>query len=153
VSWLDLRLVDDQLAVVVDTTAVGDYDGIITVDSNGGAGDIRVLATVIAPTVDDLTYIIQPEDASPVAASGPSTTEAPEMVNGREHIGSRHTLDVRQGNPAEPDEIRPLPGAHRPPDRHHRLPSTRGPHPRLGWYRVRIDSNPDSRLQCQSGHG
>jgi uncharacterized RDD family membrane protein YckC len=45
-SWLQLRHVGDEFVVGVDTTEVGRYEGIVTVDSDGGAATIRVTATV-----------------------------------------------------------------------------------------------------------
>jgi hypothetical protein len=45
-SWLEFRQVGDELVVGVDTTAVGEHDGVVTVDSDGGSATIRVLARV-----------------------------------------------------------------------------------------------------------
>jgi uncharacterized RDD family membrane protein YckC len=45
-SWLKLRQVGDELVMGVDTTAVGEYDGTVSVDSAGGSATIRVAANV-----------------------------------------------------------------------------------------------------------
>jgi hypothetical protein len=45
-SWLKLRQAGDELMVAVDTTAAGDYEGIVTVDSDGGTATVRVHARV-----------------------------------------------------------------------------------------------------------
>jgi hypothetical protein len=124
-SWLDLRLVDDQLAVVVDTTAVGDHDGVITVDSNGGSAAIRVLATVTAPTTEDAPQTIHPESTPAGQKSGPSPAEAPETADKREPIGSRRTPSIPPRDPAAPDRALPPPDGRRPSDRRRRRLSTR----------------------------
>jgi uncharacterized RDD family membrane protein YckC len=45
-NWLELRQVSDELLVGMTTTAAGEHEDIITVDSDGGAATIRVTATV-----------------------------------------------------------------------------------------------------------
>jgi uncharacterized RDD family membrane protein YckC len=45
-SWLKLRQVGDELVIGVDTTAVGEHDGMVSVDSDGGSAMIRVTANV-----------------------------------------------------------------------------------------------------------
>ena len=45
-SWLKLRQAGDELVVAVDTSAPGEYEGTITVDSDGGTATIRVHAQV-----------------------------------------------------------------------------------------------------------
>jgi uncharacterized RDD family membrane protein YckC len=45
-SWLELRQTRDELVLGVDTTAVGQHEGVVTVDSDGGSATIRVTATV-----------------------------------------------------------------------------------------------------------
>jgi hypothetical protein len=45
-SWLRLLQVYDQLVVTVDTTVVGDYDGAVSIESEGGSATIRVLARI-----------------------------------------------------------------------------------------------------------
>ena len=45
-GWLELRQVGDELVIAVNTTAVGEHEGVVTVDSDGGAATIRVTATV-----------------------------------------------------------------------------------------------------------
>jgi uncharacterized RDD family membrane protein YckC len=45
-TWLKLRQVGDELVVAVDTTTVGDHEGLVTVESDGGSATIRVTATV-----------------------------------------------------------------------------------------------------------
>jgi len=62
-GWLDLRLDDDQLSVVADTTDVGDHDGLISIDSNAGPGVIRVHARVDPPAAHNATQAIPPEAA------------------------------------------------------------------------------------------
>ena len=45
-SWLRLRQGGDELVVAVDTSAPGEHEGAITVDSDGGTATIRVHAWV-----------------------------------------------------------------------------------------------------------
>jgi TIR domain len=45
-SWLEVHLVGDELVVAVDTSAVGEHQGVINVDSDGGAATIGVLARI-----------------------------------------------------------------------------------------------------------
>ena len=64
-SWLKLRQVSNELVVAMDTTAVGEHDGLITVDSDGGSATIRVQARV---------------DPAPLPAPEPAATTHPEAV-------------------------------------------------------------------------
>jgi uncharacterized RDD family membrane protein YckC len=45
-GWLKVRHVGDELVVGVDTTATGEHEGVVTVDSDGGSATIRVTVTV-----------------------------------------------------------------------------------------------------------
>ena len=45
-SWLKLRHEGDELVIGVDTTTVSQHEGIVAVDSDGGAATIRVTADV-----------------------------------------------------------------------------------------------------------
>jgi uncharacterized RDD family membrane protein YckC len=45
-TWLELRQVGDELVIGVDTTAAGEHDGVVTIESDGGSATIRVTATV-----------------------------------------------------------------------------------------------------------
>ena len=126
-SWLDLRLVGDQLAVVADTTAAGEHEGVITVDSNGGSARIRVLARVDPqPSLaDDLTPVIQPEGPPSGKAADPSSTDVPEAPEWRGHVGSRRPPGIPPAGPAVPDRARPDSDARKPPARRRRRLSTR----------------------------
>ena len=53
-SWVRLRQADDKLYVTVDTGAVGEYEGTVTVDSDGGSATILVKASVVS-TSEQLT--------------------------------------------------------------------------------------------------
>jgi hypothetical protein len=45
-GWLNLRQVGDELVIAVETKAVNDHEGVITIESEGGSASIRVLARV-----------------------------------------------------------------------------------------------------------
>jgi uncharacterized caspase-like protein len=70
-SWLKLRQVNDELVVAVDTTAVGEHDGLVTIDSDGGSATIRVQARV------DPAPLPAPE---PTATTHPETAAEPERA-------------------------------------------------------------------------
>jgi hypothetical protein len=91
-SWLKLRQVSDELVVAVDTTTVGEHDGVVTVDSDGGSATIRVQARVDpaplpaplpAPEPDPTTRpdaVLEPERARPgrqEQAALPKASRAP----------------------------------------------------------------------------
>jgi hypothetical protein len=63
-SWLKLRQVGNELVVAVDTTAAGEHEGTVTVDSNGGSATLHVQARVEPP----------PQPARQPAATTPSAT-------------------------------------------------------------------------------
>ena len=46
-SWLKLRQAGDELVVAVDTGEAGDYEGTVTVDSDGGTATISVQARIV----------------------------------------------------------------------------------------------------------
>lgn len=65
-SWLELRQEGDELVIGVDTTMVGEHDGVVTVDSDGGSARIRVKARV---------------DPPPQPTSEPAATTQPKVVS------------------------------------------------------------------------
>jgi YVTN family beta-propeller protein len=132
-SWLQLRRVGDEVVVAVDTTAVGEHEGTVTVDSDGGSATIRVLARVdpasspAASATDrgaaaDKAPQQAPGEAAPsqlVATPGPSLARDP-----------RGTQDAPRGPepPAPPAPVLPREErAHGKP----RLPKWRGPPSRI----------------------
>ena len=64
-SWLKLRQAGDQLAVAANTSAAGQYEGTVIVDSDGGTATIRVRAIV---------------DPAPLPASEAAATTKPRPV-------------------------------------------------------------------------
>jgi predicted lipoprotein with Yx(FWY)xxD motif len=62
-SWLRLHQAGDELVVATDTSATGDYEGTVTVDSDGGTSSILVRARV---------------DPAPLPASETAATTHPE---------------------------------------------------------------------------
>jgi len=69
-SWLELRQIGDELVVVVDTTAVGEHEGTVTVDSDGGSATIRVQARI------DPAPVLAAEAAATVGTeAAPETSE------------------------------------------------------------------------------
>ena len=80
-SWLRIRQAGDELMVAVDTSAAGDFEGIVTVDSDGGTATVRVRARVgpalrPAPGTAATTYP-EPVPESPVGGQpGPQQDPA-----------------------------------------------------------------------------
>jgi Caspase domain len=50
-DWLKLRQDSDELVVTVDTATVGEYEGAITIGSDGGSATIRVQARIVASEI------------------------------------------------------------------------------------------------------
>jgi hypothetical protein len=94
-SWLKLRQVGDDLLVGVDTTAVGEHEGTVIVDSDGGSATIAVQAQIDpqplttpeavatthpdAPTErpDDAGPGVRQDAVFPTGAPAPGVTAAP----------------------------------------------------------------------------
>lgn len=84
-SWLTLHQAGDELVVTVDTTAAGEHEGTVTVDSDGGSATIRVRARVeLAPVaaleaaaaIHREAALIDPEAAWPGIRKEEAVTEA-----------------------------------------------------------------------------
>jgi hypothetical protein len=74
-NWLALRQAGDELVVAVDTSAAGEHEGVVSVDSDGGSATIRVLARV------EPAPLPGPE---PTATAHPDAApEAPERARAR----------------------------------------------------------------------
>jgi uncharacterized caspase-like protein len=70
-SWLNLRQAGDELVITVDTSAEGEHEGRVTVDSDGGSATIRVRAHVesaLAPETSAETSPVEAAPAGPVPA-------------------------------------------------------------------------------------
>jgi ABC-type glycerol-3-phosphate transport system substrate-binding protein len=95
-SWLQLRQVDDELVVAVDTTAAGERDGTVTVDSAGGSASIHVQARV---------------DPRPSGSEEPMTISQPEAVPAapeRDRVRPQHRPDFSDASPPPVAAQRPL---------------------------------------------
>jgi Caspase domain len=77
-GWLKLRQVGDELMVAVDTTAVGEHHGLVTIDSDGGSATIRVQATVdpAPPAVPEVATTLP--DEAPAALQHARSDSQPE---------------------------------------------------------------------------
>jgi hypothetical protein len=81
-SWLRLRQDADQLVVTVKTSAAGEHDGIINIDSDGGRGTIRVHAQIDpaplpAPRAATARHVPRPDtsaDTRPNPALAPASS-------------------------------------------------------------------------------
>ena len=84
--WLKLRQTGDELAVAVDTSAPGEYQGTVTVDTDGGTATIRVHAQVDpAPLPASETPVAThpepaPEVPRPTRAPWPAAVSEPPAV-------------------------------------------------------------------------
>jgi hypothetical protein len=87
-SWLKLRQVGDDLVVGVDTDAVGENDGTVSVDSDGGSATIRVQARV---------------EPDPLTASGTTATthrDAPPELPKGARSAAQQDAAVSKASPA-----------------------------------------------------
>jgi uncharacterized RDD family membrane protein YckC len=85
-SWLELRQVGDELVIGVDTTAAGEHDGVVTIESDGGSATIRVTATV---------------DPHPTPAPAPAA-QPPTAAVGQPPTAGQTTTDRGEPPPAWP---------------------------------------------------
>ena len=70
--WLKLRPAGDELVVAVDTSAPGQYEGTVTVDSDGGTGTIRVHAWVdLAQPPSPTAAAAEPEPVPAIPKDAP----------------------------------------------------------------------------------
>jgi hypothetical protein len=136
-SWLELRQAGDELVVGVDTTAVGEHDGVVTVDSDGGSATIRVQARVdplpapepaaathpeVLPAAPERDRPGAQEDAAlpgasqaPVPAAPPVTAPAP----------TPPVPSIPPVGPATPGQAWPPSDQSKPPDKQRPRLSTR----------------------------
>jgi hypothetical protein len=96
-SWLELRQEGDELVIGVDTTMVGEHDGVVTVDSDGGSATIRVLVRVDPTPLPATT--VQPD-------TGPATLEP-----ARPGAEEATLPDASRTAPREPTVAAPMPAA------------------------------------------
>ena len=77
-NWLQLHQAEGELVLRIDTTVVGDHEGTITVDSDGGSATIRVHARIAPKPL----LAAEPTATTPTTTSGfPPRTSAGGTVN------------------------------------------------------------------------
>jgi Caspase domain len=93
-SWIRLRQVGDKLYIAVDTGMLGEHEGAVTVNSDGGSAAIQVKASVapaLQPTSESADAIsvaaaAVPAEAVPAAVpatdSSPGSTPRPDALSG-----------------------------------------------------------------------
>jgi hypothetical protein len=92
-NWLKLRQIGDELIVGVDTTAVGEHEGTIIVDSDSGSATIQVQAWV---------------DPEPLPASeAAATTQPPERPEDA-RPGVRQDAAISKTSPAPRETAAPI---------------------------------------------
>jgi hypothetical protein len=102
-DWLKLRQDGDELVVSVDTSAAGQYQGAVTVDSDGGSATIDVQARVVVPdmpTEEDTDIHRAAESQAPSAPTGTRRRR-----KGREQAPAAHLKTGAQ--PPEPQAQAP----------------------------------------------
>ena len=129
-SWLKLRQAGDELVVAVDTSAPGEYEGTVTVDSDGGTATVRVHARV-DPAPPPASEAAAPTHPEPVPGTPAAAWPEPELLPEPEPV-----LDVVGATAAdvpEPEPVADVAGAVAPPgDGEQRAtPPPRDDHPRV----------------------
>lgn len=124
-SWLRLRHAGDELLITVDTSSAGEHEGIVTVDSDGGTADIRVLVRMdpslvpaagtvagrgsqlppraLASVRSSLPVIIEHQIGAALAARAAQRESVADLLKSWEHltdewthlVASAHELGVR----------------------------------------------------------
>jgi Caspase domain len=104
-NWLRLRQANDELIVTTDTKIAGEYQGTVTVDSNGGTATIRVHARV-DPTPLPPREVAHREEAHTAPPSQRREhPQIPESSPQRDPV-----LAARSGATAPPLPVRPATG-------------------------------------------
>ena len=78
-SWLRLRQAGDELVVAVDTSAPGEHEGTITIDSDGGTATVRVHAQV-DPAPPPAPGAAAPTPAEPAPGTPAAAWPEPELL-------------------------------------------------------------------------
>ena len=140
-SWLKLRQVGDELVVAVDTSAAGEYEGTVTVDSDGGTATIRVHARVdprqLPASEAAATIHPEPVPETPAAARpGPQQDPALAMASSAPRMRSRRLRrrhPHRRTSAAGQTDARPDVGPAAPSDggEQRTTPPPRDDHPRV----------------------
>ena len=142
-SWLKVRLARDELMVTADTSTVGEYEGSVTVDSDGGTGTVRVhmridpaqlpaaeAGTITQPdSMQEMPAAARPrphQDPA-LAPASPTTSDAPPLITGTTGTPT---------SPATSTYVEVLPSVDR-------RPTTRMPLPAKA---MRIGRTPDNDL-------
>jgi hypothetical protein len=76
-GWLELGQVDDELVLAVDTAEVGEHEGVVSVDSDGGSATVRVQAHVHPTSEPAPEPAATPELARPGARQDAAASETP----------------------------------------------------------------------------
>jgi hypothetical protein len=76
-GWLELDQVDDELVLAVDTAEVGEHEGVVSVDSDGGSATVRVHAHVHPPPQPAPEPAATPDLARPGARQDATASETP----------------------------------------------------------------------------
>jgi hypothetical protein len=94
-SWLRLRQAGDELVVAVDTSAPGEHEGTITIDSDGGTATVRVHAQV-DPAPPPAPGAAAPTPAEPAPGTPAAAWPEPELLPGPEPArrGGRSRVEV-----------------------------------------------------------
>jgi ABC-type branched-subunit amino acid transport system substrate-binding protein len=140
-SWLRLRQAGDELVVAVDTSAAGEYEGAVTVDSDGGTATVRVHAQV-DPAPPPAPEAAAPTHPEPVPGTPDAAWPEPELLPEPEPVpdvaaavaGPVPGVDgAAAADVPEPEPVADVAGAVAPPgDGEQRAtPPPRDDHPRV----------------------
>jgi Penicillin binding protein A dimerisation domain/Penicillin binding protein transpeptidase domain/Caspase domain len=89
-SWLSLRQAGDELVVAVDTSAAGEHEGTVAVDSDGGSAAIRIQARV-EPA------LLRATKATVSTTGGLVPASAGESLSAEEKSRTRPTTGIASG--------------------------------------------------------
>ena len=86
-SWIRLRQVGDELYVAIDTGTAGEYEGMVTVDSDGGSTALFVKASIVSAAEASAPEVSRPAGFAPtVETSGRSEVRQETAFEGDQPI-------------------------------------------------------------------
>ena len=129
-GWLTFRQAGDELVVAADSSAAGEYEGAVTVDSDGGTGTIRVHAQIDpAPLPVTEAAATTPPEPAPEAppATPPRLQQDRVLARGSWATADTSTLATEDadapGDRAALADVEMLPSVDRRPTQRLRLPT------------------------------